>query len=184
MEHHDASAVHVAVSYSLTPGEYLRGLKTVIAHTARRDRNRRWASAVTIVGGSLHFLILCVAALMFGGAGGPWLVVVLPLIVVQFLVEFIARRLLQGSIGISYDPRRHCEVTVSIAEDGLICQSRLHRESWCWAGIVRVYSPEGLIVIELVGLEMIAIPTRAFGSSDESELFRSTVLRRSQAETP
>ena len=175
-------APDLRLSYTLMREEWATGLKAVFDHKARGDKNNRFASATLVLGAFLQLLIIAVAGFLFRLERDPWLVVVLAMLVIQLVVDFSARWLLQRSIGISFDPRTYSDLTITIAEDGLTYESRFHREFWRWEGIVRVHLVSELIVLEVIGLELVAIPNRAFGSAEEGDRFLETVLRRSQAE--
>jgi len=158
-------------NYHLSKADYVAGLTVLADRLARRDtaRERRIWEQI----GSFVFVIL-VTGVFF-----PEAVIGLFVAAGLFgLSELLLRsRAMSQLHGISYDAEV-AEIEVEITETQLTERAGPRQRQWTWEAVRAVHERDSMIIFELAGWDMFALPGRVWNSDDERIVFLGEVRTR------
>jgi hypothetical protein len=155
----------------LTKAEYVVGLQALTGELARRDRdgNRRIYERLALMVG----LILAVGFLFPDAMTGIFFA-----IIAWALAEWVmARRWIGKAHGVSFDPSVG-PATIEFADDGVTETAVLRTREWQWPAVRKVHVRDSALVFELIGWDMIVLPSRLWADADSRDAFLGEVRSR------
>jgi hypothetical protein len=156
--------MHAQFRYQLSKDEYVIGLDALMNELGRQDtgRTRRLLEQLAIA-----VLVLAVITVVFPDALVGLLVAT---VLFAILIGAIRTHWLRAATGQSYDPTV-ADHDVEMTDDGIIALSALRERRWSWDAVRRIHDLKQAIVLELAGWDMLVLPNRLWGSSDDRLAF-------------
>lgn len=161
----------VKLEYELSRIEYAAGVAVLTEQLARHDRSserRIWEQ-----------LALSVIVILVAGAFFPDLLWGLLVAVVLFgLAEWLLRgRVTRQVSGISYDPAV-ATMVLEFTDAGISEEAGARSRRWTWDAVRTLHDRGSLLVLELAGWDMIAVPDRVWQSPEEKAAFEEQLRSR------
>jgi hypothetical protein len=161
----------------LSRAAYARGISTLSADLAQLDQSRGRMLAARL---SVSIVTLLIVAIVFPGSISGLLLACLLFWLGELVVQATCRTQVFGT---SFEPSVHAETTVIFEDSGIREKSATRTRQWDWDALQRIHVSTEELVIQLVGWDMVLLPTSLWSSLDARAAFIAVLqARRPQSE--
>ena len=162
--------MHAQFEVQLSKKEYVVGLDALFGELAKLDPTRNG-----MIFQRLAAVVLLILATGFFPEALPGLIfVILGYAVLEGLMGQVWLKSAHGS---SYDPSVGPQV-VEFTDTAISDISALRKRQWSWDSVRRVHDREAALVFELVGWDMIVLPSRLWSSPEDRQRFVDEIRGR------
>jgi len=163
--------MHEKFEVALSREEYVVGLDALVGELAKLDpgRNRRIFERLAAV-----VVLLLATSWFFPETTKGLLIFIVGYAVVEAV---LASRWTQLVHGVSYDPSVFPQV-FEFSDEGIRETGPARTRQWQWAAVRRLHERDAALVFELVGWDMIVLPSRLWTSPEERQRFLDEIASR------
>jgi hypothetical protein len=155
----------------LSKQEYVIGLDALSSELAKLDptRNRmmfqRLAAVVVLLLATGWFFPEAMAGLLF--------------IIIGFAIfdGVMAKFWIKSAHGVSYDPKVGSQ-RLQFTDTAILESSERRERQWSWDAVRRVHDRPAALVFELVGWDMLVLPSRLWSSAEQRQSFIESIRER------
>lgn len=149
----------------LSQADYAAGLTQLMGELARHDTARQRMLFARL---AAYVVILIIITIAFPQGG----MAVFSAVLLFWLAEFVIRAAFKTQlVGISFEPEAHALTDVQFNDDGIVAVDELRTRRWAWDALRRIHLPQGYVVLEFIGWDMIVLPDRLWSSPEERAAF-------------
>jgi len=162
----------------LSRADYAAGLTQLARGLERAGRARRQLLFARL---AVYVLILVIIAIAFPEGSTA--------VVASVFLFWLAELPIQAAFkvrltGVSFDPDVQGRTRVEFNDRGIIETGKSRTRNWEWASFRRVHVPDGYVVLEFRGWDMIVLPDRLWEARDERLAFVSSLEALQDEKTP
>lgn len=156
---------------ALSKEEYVVGLDTLFGELAKVDPTRKRVLFQRL---AIFVVLLLVIGRFFPEAIMGLFVMILGFVVLEILM---AKIWVSSAHGVSYDPivgPQHLE----FADAGITDTSAMRKREWSWDAVRCVHDRQVALVFEMVGWDMVVLPTRLWNEPEDRRRFIEEIRGR------
>lgn len=169
------------LTYSLRRDEYVAALQVVVngimSKAAKREGVSRLAGFPY-----LHILVFGVASLFviwrFPTIWASALAVAALFVSLHAAIQWYVFRSEWARLGVTFEERRHRDVTAVFDEEAAHYLGQELRQSWQWSLFRRFHDLPSVYVLEFIGHDMLVVPRRVFSSAKQATGWAADIRSR------
>lgn len=163
--------MHETFEVQLTKADYIVGLEALSAELAKLDRTRnrmiyqRLAAVTVLLIATGWFFPQSMTGILF--------------IIVGFAIfdGVMAKFWIRSAHGVSYDPRVGLQ-RLEFTDSGITENTPVRQRQWHWDAVRRVHDRPAAVVFELVGWDMLVLPSRLWVAEEDRQSFVDSLRER------